>query len=39
MFGTYAASFLPALLVPALPLAFFVVLGLLFTYIETEADA
>ncbi|NJN72433.1 MAG: photosystem I reaction center subunit VIII [Limnothrix sp. RL_2_0] len=39
MTGTYAASFLPAILVPGLPLMFFVTLGLLFTYIETEAEA
>ena len=37
MTGTYAASFLPAMLVPMMAVLNFVVLGLLFKYIESEA--
>ncbi|OKH19718.1 hypothetical protein [[Limnothrix rosea] IAM M-220] len=37
MTGAYAASFLPAMLVPMMAVLNFVVLGLLFTYIESEA--
>ena len=37
MTGTYAAAYLPAILVALLPVLAFTVMGLLFVYIETEA--
>lgn len=37
MTGAYAASYLPVCFVPLMALSFFVVLGLLFTYIEADA--
>ncbi|ELR98142.1 hypothetical protein [Gloeocapsa sp. PCC 73106] len=39
MTGAYAASFLPTLLVPLLPIAAFAVMGLLFLYVETDTES
>ena len=36
MTGAYAASYLPAILVPLLAFAAFAVMGLLFVYVESE---
>ncbi len=38
MTGAYAASFLPTVLVPLLPVAAFAVMGLLFLYVESDAE-
>lgn len=38
MTGSYAASFLPTILVPLLPIAAFAVMGFLFLYVESESD-
>jgi photosystem I subunit 8 len=37
MTGAYAASFLPAILVPLLAVIAFGVMGLLFLYVESDA--
>ncbi len=37
MTGSYAAAYLPAVLVPLLPVLAFMVMGLLFIYVESEA--
>ena len=38
MAGAYAASFLPTVLVPLLPIAAFAVMGLLFLYVENDVE-
>ena len=37
MIGSYAASYLPVIFVPLMAVLAFAVMGLLFTYIESEA--
>ncbi|MGK7917159.1 MAG: photosystem I reaction center subunit VIII [Prochloraceae cyanobacterium] len=36
--ASFAASYLPVIFVPLLAIAAFAVMGLLFTYIESEAE-